>query len=89
LKSKYPSDSFEAKMQLYAVDPDSGNIIIKSDGKPIPENAKYQFVPRIKCHDCPGKVYNPGQGQNTDGFEIHLKTNFHKQRVEQRKKSDR
>ena len=76
-------------MKLYPIDPETGNII-KVEGGNIPENAKYQYLPRIRCNDCPGKVYNPGGGQTADGFEIHLaKNKSHRERVEQRLKSER
>jgi SWI/SNF-related matrix-associated actin-dependent regulator of chromatin subfamily B protein 1 len=68
-------------MKLYPVDATTG-AIIKAD--PVPENTKYQYIPRIKCNDCPGKIYNAGPGQTADGFEVHLKNKFHKEKVEQR-----
>ncbi len=88
MQKKYPLDSFEAQMKLYPVDPLTKSVI-KSDGGNIPENVKYQYIPRIKCNDCPGKVYNPGPGQTADGFETHLKNKFHKERVELRRKNER
>ncbi|KAI8804743.1 hypothetical protein BJ742DRAFT_823091 [Cladochytrium replicatum] len=39
---------------------------------------------RLKCHDCPGKVYNPGDGQTLGNFEIHLRNKAHRAKVAQR-----
>ncbi|TIB61421.1 hypothetical protein E3P78_02759 [Wallemia ichthyophaga] len=36
---------------------------------------------RIKCLDCPGKMYTPGPGLNVENFEKHLKNRQHKQKV--------
>ncbi|KAJ5690649.1 hypothetical protein N7462_005041 [Penicillium macrosclerotiorum] len=40
--------------------------------------------PRIRCHDCPGKLYTPGPGMTVDNFEVHLRNRQHKERVEER-----
>ncbi|RUP38409.1 hypothetical protein BC936DRAFT_138397 [Jimgerdemannia flammicorona] len=39
---------------------------------------------RIKCHDCPGKLYTPGPGNTLENFEIHLNNRHHRSAVEQR-----
>ena len=36
---------------------------------------------RIKCLDCPGKMYTPGPGLTVENFEKHLKNRQHKQKV--------
>lgn len=38
---------------------------------------------RIKCHDCPGKSYKPGE-RDLDNFEIHLKNRQHRANVDAR-----
>lgn len=45
------------------------------------DKIKWQFLPRIKCNDCPGKLYTVGQGMGVENFEIHLKNRHHKDRV--------
>lgn len=39
---------------------------------------------RIRCFDCPGKVYKPGPGETLSNFEIHLKNRGHRAAVAKR-----
>ncbi|CAG8627324.1 11846_t:CDS:10 [Dentiscutata erythropus] len=39
---------------------------------------------RIKCFDCPGKLYQPGPDLTLGNFEIHLKNKSHRMAVEKR-----
>ncbi|KAJ7106060.1 hypothetical protein C8R43DRAFT_906320 [Mycena crocata] len=39
---------------------------------------------RIKCFDCPGKVYITGPNQTLNNYELHLKNRLHRQRVNDR-----
>lgn len=39
---------------------------------------------RIRCFDCPGKVYKPGPGESLANFEIHLKNRSHRAAVARR-----
>ncbi|KAJ7209739.1 hypothetical protein GGX14DRAFT_631874, partial [Mycena pura] len=39
---------------------------------------------RIKCVDCPGKVYITGPGETLNNYELHLKNRLHRQRVSDR-----
>ncbi|KAF5348011.1 hypothetical protein D9758_010011 [Tetrapyrgos nigripes] len=43
---------------------------------------------RIKCVDCPGKLYKPGPGKTLSNFEVHLKNRQHRQRVNDRVNGD-
>jgi len=36
---------------------------------------------RIKCHDCPGKLYTAGPGNTLSNFEVHLKNRQHRMKV--------
>ncbi|KAI0729517.1 hypothetical protein C8Q72DRAFT_777824 [Fomitopsis betulina] len=36
---------------------------------------------RLKCLDCPGKLYTPGPGETLQNYEVHLKNRQHRQRV--------
>jgi SWI/SNF-related matrix-associated actin-dependent regulator of chromatin subfamily B member 1 len=85
LRQRYPHDDFEALMKFYTIDP-ATKLPVKSDQRPPPINVKYQYLPRIKCNDCPGKLYSAGTGLTTDNFEVHLKNRLHKEKVEERKK---
>ena len=45
---------------------------------------KYMYYPRIKCKDCPGKLYTPGPETGVNNFEVHLKNRLHREKVEKR-----
>lgn len=50
----------------------------------LPANYKAQYLPRIRCIDCPGKLYNAGPGHSVDNFQMHLNNRQHRQNVEKR-----
>lgn len=66
----------------------STNQNVKLDDLPskthLPANHKALYLPRLRCHDCPGKLYNPGPGLSVENFEIHLKNRTHRLNVEKR-----
>ncbi|KAG6334158.1 hypothetical protein ID866_4924 [Astraeus odoratus] len=39
---------------------------------------------RIKCLDCPGKLYNPGPGDTLTNYEVHIRNRQHRTRVNNR-----
>ncbi|KAL5614796.1 hypothetical protein BROUX41_004885 [Berkeleyomyces rouxiae] len=82
LAKTYPYDSFEALMKYSAVNPDTEQQIPPS--QPPPPNAVYMFLPRVRCKDCPGKLYTPGPGQTATNFEVHLKNRQHRDKVDLR-----
>jgi SWI/SNF-related matrix-associated actin-dependent regulator of chromatin subfamily B protein 1 len=53
-------------------------------GQPTPPNVKWMYLPRIRCHDCPGKLYTPGPDTTVGNFEVHLKNRQHRERVDGR-----
>jgi SWI/SNF-related matrix-associated actin-dependent regulator of chromatin subfamily B protein 1 len=53
-------------------------------GQPIPANVKFMYLPRIRCLDCPGKLYTPGPGMTVENFEVHLKNKQHREKVDAR-----
>jgi SWI/SNF-related matrix-associated actin-dependent regulator of chromatin subfamily B protein 1 len=68
-------------MKHSAVDP--------ATGQPVPANEStrhlpHKYLPRIKCLDCPGKLYTPGPGEGVENFEVHLKIRKHRDEVEAR-----
>ncbi|PYI04344.1 SWI-SNF complex subunit [Aspergillus sclerotiicarbonarius CBS 121057] len=83
LKLSYPNDSFEGVMRYTAVDTETMLPVANSNSQPS-HKLKYQYLPRIRCHDCPGKLYTPGPGTTVDNFEVHLRNRQHKERVEER-----
>jgi SWI/SNF-related matrix-associated actin-dependent regulator of chromatin subfamily B protein 1 len=87
LQKKYPKDLFEATMRYMIIDQTTlSNIKLDGHppGAPLPPNAKAQYVPRMRCVDCPGKLYTAGPGPTLENFEVHLKNRVHKTNVEKR-----
>ncbi|KAJ7502953.1 hypothetical protein B0H11DRAFT_1711497 [Mycena galericulata] len=56
---------------------DKFEAILKSTAAQTPEW-------RLKCLDCPGKVYITGPGETLSNYELHLKNRLHRQRVNDR-----
>lgn len=83
LRDRYPGHRFEGVMRLSAVDTTT-NLPCPTPpaGQPTPENIKYMYLPRIRCLDCPGKLYLPGPGMTVVNFEAHLKNRLHHEKVE-------
>jgi len=68
LQAKYPDHRF--------------GIILKARPADAPPDAPDEW--RVKCHDCPGRLYNPGPEETLNNFEVHLKNRQHRERVEAR-----
>lgn len=71
-------------MRYSAVDTDTLAPVPNPNHLQSGQNIKYQYLPRIRCHDCPGKLYTPGPGMTVDNFEVHLRNRQHKERVDER-----
>ncbi|KAJ5568128.1 hypothetical protein N7450_010614 [Penicillium hetheringtonii] len=87
LKHIHPNDSFEGVMRYSAVDRESLAPVANPNNLPPGQKVKYQYLPRIRCLDCPGKLYTPGPGTTVENFEVHLRNRQHKERVEERMRS--
>lgn len=96
LRDNNPDDSFEATMRYVILNeawtnPENGKTEpkpVKADNlpssSPLPANHKAYYVPRIRCHDCPGKVYNAGPDQTVTNFGLHLRNRAHTSNVAKR-----
>ncbi|KAI8634791.1 SNF5-domain-containing protein [Xylariaceae sp. FL1651] len=81
----YKNDQFEGIMRYSAVDTNTGMpFTVPQTGQPTPPHVRFYFLPRIRCLDCPGKLYTPGPDTSASNFEVHLKNKAHKERVELR-----
>ncbi|KAK5629709.1 hypothetical protein RRF57_005424 [Xylaria bambusicola] len=81
----YKNDQFEGIMRYTAVDTNTGaSYPIPQNGQPVPPHVQFYFFPRIRCLDCPGKLYTPGPDTSASNFEVHLKNRNHRERVEGR-----
>lgn len=74
-------------MRYTAVDGITGNPITGQNPPKDPNNITHKFFPRIRCHDCPGKLYTPGPETTVDNFRLHLNNRGHRTRVEERVKA--
>ncbi|CAK7562422.1 MAG: SWI/SNF chromatin-remodeling complex subunit [Sporothrix epigloea] len=79
----YPHDSFEGVMRYSVFNKDEQLVPAPHANEPV-ENYRFWYLPRIRCHDCPGKLYTPGPETTVGNFEVHLKNRFHREKVELR-----
>lgn len=73
-------------MKPYCVNIETGELIPQNRidiqaGDPPPEGMKIAYHPRIRCIDCPGKLYTAVKDRVVDDFEVHLKNKKHKEQV--------
>lgn len=71
-------------MRLTAISDETNQPISMRAGAALPPGAKWYFYPRIRCKDCPGKLYTPDEDLGASNFEVHLKNKSHKQKVAER-----
>lgn len=71
-------------MRYSAVDGTTGLPVAMPQPGSIPGNVRFYFLPRIRCLDCPGKLYTPGPDMSANNFEVHLKNRQHREKVETR-----
>lgn len=88
LQQQYANDRFEGMMRYSAVDKVTETPVpAPPAGAETPGNVKYMWLPRIRCNDCPGKLYTPGPDTTVENFEVHLKNRQHRERVDTRTKA--
>ncbi|KAK9470140.1 uncharacterized protein V1510DRAFT_370882 [Dipodascopsis tothii] len=76
LRGIYTSDEFHAVMRaMQTVDTRTGYVTTNP-------------VARIRCSDCPGKLYTPGPGMSVENFEVHLRNKGHRERVDARLRAE-
>ena len=84
LQKTYPNDVFEVTMR-YEANPTSTNLPqVLTPLERARSGTGHTYRPWIICRDCPGKKYTPGPVTGTANFEVHLKTNSHRAKVEKR-----
>jgi len=81
LRVRYPVSNFEPQMRRYAVDA-AGRTFKASiePGTTLPPGVAVQYLPRIRCNDCAGKLY-PAQPTGVTEFEFHLRDSLHRDAV--------
>ncbi|KAH6712567.1 hypothetical protein BKA61DRAFT_657893 [Leptodontidium sp. MPI-SDFR-AT-0119] len=89
LLTPYPGDRFEGVMRYTAVNSATEMPCPAPPPGQTPDGVKWMYLPRIRCHDCPGKLYTPGPETTVGNFEVHLKNRQHRERVDARIAADR
>lgn len=84
LRQSYPADRFEAAMRYLAHDIETNKVVQQSQVQNSGREVRWEWIPRIRCHDCPGKLYTPGPEQTVESFLVHVKNRGHRERVDQR-----
>ena len=90
LHKQYPDVLTEGMMRHAAVSAATGLLCAEPPAdQPTPEGIKYKYFPRIRCYDCPRRLYMPGPDKTVGRFEIHLKNGQHSERLAGRIAADR
>ncbi|KAG4427954.1 hypothetical protein IFR05_016560, partial [Cadophora sp. M221] len=69
LLTQYPGDRFEGVMRYTAVNSATEMPCPAPPPGQTPDGVKWMYLPRIRCHDCPGKLYTPGPETTVGNFE--------------------
>jgi SWI/SNF-related matrix-associated actin-dependent regulator of chromatin subfamily B member 1 len=75
-------------MRYTAVSAETNQPIAVTPDTPAPPGTKYCYYSRIRCKDCPGKLYTPDANLGVTNFEVHLKNRQHREKVNQRKSNE-
>ncbi|RKF54400.1 SWI/SNF chromatin-remodeling complex subunit snf5 [Golovinomyces cichoracearum] len=84
LLKSHPNDRFEGVMRYTAVNSATETPCAAPQSGQYVDGIKWMYLPRIRCHDCPGKLYTPGPEATVGNFEVHLKNRQHRERVDLR-----
>ena len=86
LRERHPDSEFETVMRPYAVDSTSLKTVklVVEPGASPPANVKFKYMPRIRCLDCPTKLYTALPESVMDDFEVHLRNRKHRDAVQTR-----
>ncbi len=73
-------------MRPYTIDSTTGATekLALEPGAAPPAGVKIVYMPRIRCNDCPGKLYTAQPGRVVDDFEVHLRNRMHREKVASR-----
>ena len=94
LRSRHPQANVKPFMRNYVVDIESGKVLPKEQtdlqpGDKAPQGQKLQYLPRIRCTDCQGKIYTAQPESVVTDFEVHLKNKKHLEKVEERLREEK
>ena len=82
-RSEHPQDLFEHCLRYTARNQD--NLADTANRlSQRPQDLRYDYLPRIKCLDCPAFLIPLGHPQRFENIEKHINTPLHKERVAKR-----
>ncbi|KAK0629769.1 hypothetical protein B0T17DRAFT_506294 [Bombardia bombarda] len=84
LGTKYPNDQFEGYMRHCAVNIHTNVPVVLPPGTDTPPDVQFMYLPRIRCLDCPNKLYTTDPKMTVENFEVHLKNRAHREKVDAR-----
>jgi SWI/SNF-related matrix-associated actin-dependent regulator of chromatin subfamily B protein 1 len=86
LRANNPGEQFEALMKYGVVNDRGQNVKLDTVAgtATLPAGWSAQYLPRIRCIDCPGKLYNAGPDRTVENFRMHVANRQHKANVEKR-----
>ncbi|KAF2772602.1 SNF5-domain-containing protein [Teratosphaeria nubilosa] len=87
LRRDNAESNFEPLMRPYALEtttekPTRNHTL--EPGAAAPPGIKMLWLPRIRCNDCPGKLYTALPGKVVEDFDVHLRNRTHRQAVQDR-----
>ncbi|KAK3618617.1 SWI/SNF chromatin-remodeling complex subunit [Elasticomyces elasticus] len=89
LRSHHPDADFESLMKPYPLGEDGKPARANLEaGAPPPPGIRFKYLPRIRCNDCPGKLYTAIPGKVIDDFTVHLKNRLHCNAVQERQEKE-
>jgi SWI/SNF-related matrix-associated actin-dependent regulator of chromatin subfamily B protein 1 len=65
-------------MRYLAHDIETNKVVQQSQVQNSGREVRWEWIPRIRCHDCPGKLYTPGPEQTVESFLVHVKNRGHR-----------
>ncbi|KAK3357685.1 SNF5-like protein [Lasiosphaeria hispida] len=82
-RERYPDDLFEGTMRYCAIDTKTdAPVALPPPGQKPAAGIELVYLARIRCLDCPGKLYTPGPDLTAANFEVHLKNRAHREKVD-------
>ncbi|KAI6791092.1 SNF5-domain-containing protein [Hortaea werneckii] len=90
MRQTYPDFDFQPEMKPYAIDQSSGKSVKLNlePGTGPPAGYRLAWLPRIRCNDCPGKLYTAVPGRVIEDFDVHLRNRKHLDEVRKRQQRE-
>ncbi|OCK73061.1 hypothetical protein K432DRAFT_313867 [Lepidopterella palustris CBS 459.81] len=87
LREENPRELFEATVGYRVIDQNtlqSVKLDSLSASAVLPPGYKAQYLPRIRCFDCQGRLYFAGPEHTVDNFQVHVENRLHRANLQKR-----